>query len=46
MGKLHLGKLSRLEAGSAIVLKHKKCFCSRNIENAYATERRVTDRHD
>jgi hypothetical protein len=25
------------------VLKHRKCFCSRNIENAFAAERRVTD---
>jgi hypothetical protein len=39
-----MGKLPRLEASSAIVLKHRKCFCSRNIENAYAAEHRVTDR--
>jgi hypothetical protein len=25
------------------VLKHGKCFCSRNIENAFAAEHRVTD---
>jgi hypothetical protein len=39
-----MGKLPRLEAGSAIVLKHRKCFCSRNIKNAYAVERHVTDK--
>jgi hypothetical protein len=25
------------------VFKHRKCFCSRNIENAYAAKRHVTD---
>jgi hypothetical protein len=41
--KLHLGKLPRLEANAGIVLKHRKCFCSRNIENAFAVERCDTE---
>jgi hypothetical protein len=26
------------------VLKHRKCFCSKNIENVFATERCVIDK--